>query len=336
MENLLNNVLIIQDNYYEIVKDISKMKKSLPKISNVDNGNFPGFVYPINGKTINTLDSVHKVKLNPHDSGSFERPVFAYDESIRKFSCLEGDGYLTGHSLVHIEKNDYIPVGLISFYFYTRSKIIQESSSFIRFSTDIEMDSKRDYIRDRIKFLSDHTPENSILLIDGPLIAGDVYTYMIQSMKLFLDKNIIPVFFVKNSNSNMVSDAIETIRNQYNSDLHWAYEYLSQGERSNYFYYQDKINSKNAKVFCYIKAFNKSPQRIEFYVSTFEKHKNEIDKIIEQVYYYLLVQGPKNPQVRPIAIAELYAREYLSIVNFESVFMNSGLIPTMNQERFGG
>lgn len=330
------NVLLLHDNYVEIIEDIKKMKKSLPTSSGIDNGDFSEFVYPVNGSLLEDETKIFKVRMNPSEIINQERGVFAYDESIRKFSCLEGDGYLTGHSLVYLSENDYIPSGLISFYFYTRSMIVSEQSEFIRYSQNVEMDSKKDYIKDRIKFLTETTPENSILLIDGPLIAGDVYTYMIQSMKIFDEKNIIPIFFVKNSSSNMVSDAIGSIRNNYNSDLHWAYYYLSAGERTNYFYYQDKINSQNAKVFCYLKAFEKSPQRIEFHASTYEKHKSIIDSLINQIYYYLLVQGPSNPQVRPIAIAEKFAREYLKIVDFESVFFNNGMIPTMNQDRFGG
>lgn len=330
------NVLLLHDNYVEIIEDIKKMKKSLPTSSGVDNGDFSGFIFPVNGSLMEDESKIFKVKLIPGEQLNSDRGIFAYDESIRKFSCLEGDGYLTGHSLVFLSETDYIPSGLVSFYFYTRSRIVSDQSDYIKFSQNVEIDSKKDYIRDRIKFLTEKTPENSILLIDGPLIAGDVYTYMIQSMKIFEEKNIIPVFFVKNSSSNMVSDAIANIRNSYNSDLHWAYYYLNAGERTNYFYYQDKINSQNAKVFCYLKAFEKSPQRIEFHASTYERHKNIIDNIINQIYYYLLVQGPTNPQVRPIAIAEKFAREYLKIMDFESIFFSNGLIPTMNQDRFGG
>ena len=45
--------------------------------------------------------------------------------------------------------------------------------------------------KDKIKLLEDNVANNTILLIDGPLIAGDSYTYMIQAIKSFYNKNII-------------------------------------------------------------------------------------------------------------------------------------------------
>ena len=42
----------------------------------------------------------------------------------------------------------------------------------------------------------------------------------------------------------------------------------------------------------------------------------------------------KNPQVRLIAIAEMYARQALKLVDIDSMMQNSGIVPTINQERF--
>ena len=61
-----------------------------------------------------------------------------------------------------------------------------------------------------------------------------------------------------------------------------------------------------------------------------------MDEIMDLIYYLLLVQGDlRNPQVRPIAIAEKYARETIHLVDINKLTRDSGLIPTMNQERFG-
>jgi len=334
MEFVNGNFLILHSNYIEIIKDIQKIPRSLPKVTSIDM-NLLGFNFPNNGKLTNPIEDIKNIKLYPTTELLIPREIYAYDESIKKYSCLEGDGYLTAHSLIHLGDYDYDPKGLLSFYFYTHSKLITEKSKLIRYSEDPEIDSKKDYIQDRILFLAEQTPRNSILLIDGPLIGGDVYTYMIRSIDAFLEKDIIPVFFVKNSNSNMVCESIDSFSEKYNSDMHWSYDFLSKGERTNFFVYTDKYNKQNAKIFCYIKAYNKSPQRIEFHIKTYDKHKDEIEKILNLVYYYLLAQGEKNPQVRPIAVAEKYAREFIKLSDLDKVFFNYGLVPTMNQERFG-
>jgi hypothetical protein len=50
----------------------------------------------------------------------------------------------------------------------------------------------------------------------------------------------------------------------------------------------------------------------------------------------LLVQGDfKNPQIRSISIAEKYARATLKLMNVNQIMKKSGIVPTMNQERFG-
>jgi hypothetical protein len=117
--------------------------------------------------------------------------------------------------------------------------------------------------------------------------------------------------------------------------MHWAYHTLKEGERTNFFRYEDKMNRNFAKIFCYIKAFNISPQRIEIDVNTFRKYSGVISKMADMAYYLLIVQGDlKNPQIRSIAIAEKYARETLKLINFSRMMKELGITPTMNQERF--
>ena len=70
------------------------------------------------------------------------------DESINKFMSLEGAAYFTSHSLVFLAQNDYLPINLLTLYFYTRSKDISVKSSYIKYSEDPDMDSKKDYIKD--------------------------------------------------------------------------------------------------------------------------------------------------------------------------------------------
>ena len=61
-----------------------------------------------------------------------------------------------------------------------------------------------------------------------------------------------------------------------------------------------------------------------------------MNDIIDMVYYLLLVQGDRNnPQVRPIAIAEKYARDVKHLFDITKMLKETGIKATMNQERFG-
>jgi hypothetical protein len=94
-------------------------------------------------------------------------------------------------------------------------------------------------------------------------------------------------------------------------------------------------NSRNTKIFCYLKAMDISPVRIEFFVDSFEQNKDSVLPVLNLIDYLILAQGqPKNPQARPIAVAEAYARETLRLMDFQRIMHDSGLHPTINQERF--
>ena len=153
-----------------------------------------------------------------------------------------------------------------------------------------------------------------------------------------LKMNTIPIFIVKNSNSNLVTESIPDLRKKFNSDMHWAFTLLDPGFRTNFYRYEDIHNKDFSKIFCYLKSFNVSPQRIEFHVKTFEKYQDILNEMMHLIYYLVLVQGNlKNPQVRSIAIAEKFARETLNLFDMRNLMKSLGLTPTMNQERgFGG
>ncbi len=334
--NKYGNILLLQSEFVDILKDLKSVNISLPSNQPVSKIDLQSVLFSTNGQLTTPIEEIKAINLNPTVNIIKNKEVVAYDESIVKFSCLEGIAYLTAHSMVYIGQNDYIPTGYLTFYFYTKSKDILQNTNHLKYSSDPDIDSKKDYIIDKIEFLTKYCPPNSILLIDGPLIGGDVYTYMIRAINNFLEKNIIPIFFVKNSSSNLVTDSISDLSNKYNSDLHWAYRFLNSGQRTNFFKYTDKNNPNNSKIFCYLKCFDLSPQRVEFHIDTFKAYREEIDKILDMVYYLLLVQGDKqNPQVRPIAIAEKFAREFIRLTDINKYFYDFGLMPTMNQERFG-
>jgi hypothetical protein len=274
-------------------------------------------------------------KLGQDVAHNPETSVAAYDESINKFSALEGTAFFTSHSLIKMEAHSYSPLNLLTMYFYTRSVELHRLAPSLRFSDSTDIDSQKDYLKDKIDFILSTVPENSILFIDGPIIAGDVYTTFLSSEKRFHERNILPVFFVKNSDSNMVIDNIPGLRDRYNSDLHWSFYSLKKGERSCFFRYADRNNERNTKVFCYLKTYDVSPQRIEFFTKSFETRRESVNPVMNMIYYLTLAQGDShNPQIRPIAIAEKYARETLKLVDFNRMMREIGLQPTMNQERF--
>ncbi|AGB04594.1 NurA domain-containing protein [Aciduliprofundum sp. MAR08-339] len=264
--------------------------------------------------------------------------IAAYDESINKFTALEGIAYLFSHTLVYMYEGEYLPSSLIALYFFTKAKKYKSMfNSGVVVTEDIPYASKEVYVRDKVDFLKENLYSNTLLFIDGPLIGGDWYVYVINAIyEFFTPKNIIPVFIVKNSQSSIIVDNIPQLKGRYNSDMHWVYSELRKGMRTAFFKYEDPNNPRNARIFCYIKAFDTSPLRVEFHPLTFEKYKNTIQDILDMIYYFLLVQGDvKNPQIRPIAIAEKYARETLHLFNLDEIIKSSRLTPTVNQERFG-
>lgn len=332
------NKLFIHPDFNATIEQINKLNIQLPKIPTNEELDFHLNTYPNDGKLITNVEEIRPFKLNAKNGDKIAHEdiaISAYDESINKFSALEGSAFLTSHSLVLQHKDGYIPQAFLTFYFYTRSKTYTKQSRFIKYSNDPETDSKIDYVKDRTEFIIKNTPKNSIAFIDGPLIGGQVSTYTYKLNKELLNKNVIPFFFVKNTSSNLVTDNIHELKDNYNSDLHWAYNTLSLGERTNFFKYVDQHNPRNAKLFCYIKGFMSSPQRVEFHLETFEKFEKQVPGIMDLIYYLLLVQGDwKNPQIRTIIIAEKYARTALRLFNINKLAESAGITPTINQERF--
>jgi len=333
------NKLILHPGFKKTIKDLGNIKVTMSNISSDVDIDYSGSVFSKDGAVVVDKKKITKIRLDPSNGNKLiNNPfsVFGYDESIDRFDSLEGIAFSAAHTIVLLEGNDYLPASYLTFYFYTKSQIIHKKSEYIKISSEIDRDSKIDFIQDKIKFLQETIPENSILLIDGPLIAGDVYTYFIKPVIEMSKNRIIPIFFIKNSTSNMIINNIKEYKNNYNSDLHWSYNYLNQAERTCFFQYIDKKNPKNSKAFCYLKAFNISPQRVEFHLDTYNRYLNIIPSLMDMIYYFIIVQGDqRNPQVRPIAVAERFARAALKLVNIHNRLKTLGIVPTMNQKRFG-
>lgn len=331
------NRIILHPNFNESIKEIQKTNLSITNTGEFSGMDFPGNYFPNSG-VFSTERGISKTNLVAQKGyeNILTNTVVGYDESKLKYQTLEGIASFISHSQVVTTESEYIPVTYLSFYFYTKSQELADKYHTLIHTDDLESRSNYDYVIDRNNFLSDYSIENSILLIDGPLIGGNISSYTVDLVEGLHKKNILPVFIVKNSDSDLVVNNTPDLKGKYNSDLHWAYNYLKDGERTNYFFYTDQYNPKNAKAFYYLRFFDLSPQRIEFHKDTYVKFGSIIDNIADMIYYLLILNGDKsNPQVRQIRLAEKYSRDLLKFSNTYKLIKKSGLIPTMNQERFG-
>lgn len=336
-ENNLNK-LIFHPKFKSTLNEIEKLNIRLPENPAEQAMDFDTYRYPPNGNVVLQIEDENKYKLD-EKNGQLQvekyKSICAYDESIDKFESLEGTAFITSHSVILFGEKDYIPSNLLSFNFYTKSNIILKNAHYIKFSKNPELSSKEDYISDRENFLTNNVPKNSLLLIDGPLVGGQMTYHTLQLTKKLLKKEIIPIFFVKNSSGNLVTTYTDILKDMYNSDMHWSFKFLKMGERTCLYKYQDSRNARIAKIFCYIKPFNVSPQRIEFDLDTYNVLKHNLINFFDLLYYLLIVQGDlKNPQIRPIAIAEKFARTTIKTVEIQKIMRNMGLTPTINEERF--
>ena len=331
------NKIMVEEDFFNTLNQLKKCKINLPDSASNISQDMQDFVFPPNGELVCDPDKLTTFKLNPmnKDCSMNKYKIFSYDETVRKYVTLQGSAYLTTHSIVKLTEKDYEPVTLSKFYFYTRIRSLVDADKNIIFSESPDSDSKKNYVKDKVDFLLKNVENNTILFIDGPLIGGDWYVYMIKAINEFHKRNIIPIFMVKNSSSDLITKNIPKLKKEYNSDMHWSFDFLKISERTNFFTYRDAHNHQNAKVFCYFKPFNCSPQRLEFHIDTYNKFKDEIDNFLDLVQYLMLVNGDeKSPQIRTIAIAEFFARKVQNLFDLNNIMRSTNFTPSVNQERF--
>ena len=331
------NKLIIHPSFRDTIKEINKINMNITGRSDIK-FDFSAMNFPPNG-LIGFIEEMGIRNLDAKKGQEVSKKLIfsGYDESKLNYLSLEGSAFFTTHSLIVASKKEYLPAIYLTFYFYTKSKQLTQGSPMIKYSENPAEDSNRDYIKDRNYFLNEWAIDKSILFVDGPLIGGNMSSHTIDLVKDLHGREVIPIFFVKNSTSNLVTDYIPQLKNKYNSDMHWSFNQLKPGQRTNFFIYKDEYNPNFAKVFCYLKAFNLSPQRVEFHVDTYSKYGDLINDIMDLAYYLLLVNGDmKNAQLRPIYISEKYARSVLQMIDTYNLIKSSGLTATMNEIRFGG
>ena len=331
---------VVDSKYFDVINDLSK--KNIHANNPMDVTMDKSENYPFNSDIkVQAVEHFQKTKLNPKlgQAKIDKYRINAYDESMVKIPALEGSGFFISHSLVTIYGDMYLPLIFLTFNFYTRSRAIADGNNSLTFTSDsIDVASKLKYLSDRKATLSQYTPNSSILLIDGPLIGGQITEYNMKLNQELLKKDILPIYFVKNSDSSLIIDNTISLAGNYNSDFEWAFKNLDPGERTGLYKYSDlsdPIGNKK-KVFSYVKAFNAPPCRVELDENSYLRVADIMDDIFHIIYYLMLAQGnPLNPQPRPIAIAETYARESLKMVDFNEVINRTGIRPTMNYTRFG-
>ena len=262
--------------------------------------------------------------------------IYAYDESLQNYRALEGDLLFCSSATIKIEDKYSFNLSVLPYFLTSIRKFKSSISEDIRFAENIAEERNFIMIKTKIGSIQDSIEPNSIVLIDGPLIGGNASKYIEDMDDVLRKKDCIPLYFVKNSDSRLVIDTNKNLAKEFNSDFHWTACKLRTGSRSAFFKYTDQVNNRHTKVFTYLKAIYGFPERVEMHTMTYKKYHSLMPALMSLMAYFYILQGDRsNPQVRPIAIAEKYAREGIRVLNIPALLDKLGFRPTINQVRFG-
>ncbi len=261
--------------------------------------------------------------------------VYGYDESTQNYSSLEGDLFFISSTIIKLANKYQYDLNVMPYFFSSMKKIKNNEEDYIIYSEKITQTRNLTMIKAKINTITNCIEPNSIIFIDGPLVGGNASSYLVEMDKVLRNLNCIPIYFIKNSKSRMIIESSKTLPYEYNSDFHWVSKTCPPAHRKPFYKYQDKYNTNNTKVFTYIKPIYGFPQRVEMHFLTYQKYHSQLEDLFNLIQYFFLVQGtPFNPQVRPIAIAELFAKEGIKILNIPTLLGRLGFHPTINQVRF--
>ncbi|MBT5462068.1 MAG: DNA double-strand break repair nuclease NurA [Candidatus Marinimicrobia bacterium] len=334
----LKSALIVNPNWNKTIGELKK--KRVLFISEPVEGKTNISLPPDDGKKIQILekDSISH-DLNAHNGKdvALSYQLEAYDESYYKYAALSGAAYFTCHTLVRLDSDDYVSMCELTANYITRSEeVVGDSEVFSLASADSSTGAKfnENYSEERKNFLKTNVSDNTILIIDGPLIGNQLSSRTIRLVKDLKERNVATFFVTKNSDSMLLSNEIAP--KKYHSDLDWASKNLPSGHRSSFIKYKD-LNAGHTEIFCYLKTYAyASPLRISFYPTIYNENKDLVKEVMDMLYFLILDDGNQNnPQVRLIRIAELFAKDIIKIANPDRQVRMSGLIPTVNQSRFG-
>ena len=166
----LSNNFILHPRFRERIKAIQN-EVELPLVSSPLALNNDDQSIQTHGN-LSIINGLNKIRLDPHKGREYfgEFNYLAYDESIEKFQALEGSGYLTCHSMILLDDNDYLASNCLSFAFYTRSRVLLEKNRTLRDARNdkntadededsVESAFKRDYAHERTKFSNCSPPQ---------------------------------------------------------------------------------------------------------------------------------------------------------------------------------
>ncbi|MEP5256349.1 MAG: DNA double-strand break repair nuclease NurA [Winogradskyella arenosi] len=333
MENEFKGRVIFSDNYKTTIDSIKLINKSASSRATIVNSTTESLDLSDNSD-IRIIRGYEDITQIMSENLTQAEVLCAYDESILELNSLEGKVRCTVHNSVIQNSEEYIPAAYVTLKFFTKSNLISgkatEFSDIIR-TDDIAGDLAKEYVKERAHFLSKAAPSNSLIFIDGSMFSGASTSGNFLLIDYLLSKNSLPVFFVKNSESTIITERFD-FANGYNSDLHWAYVNLKPGNVSPVFRYTSKEG--RGKAMCFMKVFdNRSPVRIEFPLKAFEDGWYG-DEVFNLIYYQYLANGSSNNvQPRIIQVSEMYAREILKSTNLYKEIEKMGLTKSMNEER---
>ena len=333
MENEFKGRIIFSQNYKITIDEIKSINKSVTSRASIIKSSIESLDLS-QDSNIRIIPGYEEVTEISKENLKPSEILSAYDESILELNSLEGKVRCISHSAVIQNKNEYEPAAYVTLKFFTKSKLITgkttEFSDIIR-SDDIAADLSKEYVKEREYFLSQAAPPNSLIFIDGSMFSGAATSGNFILIDNLLSKNCRPVFFVKNSESTIITERFDFAKG-YNSDLHWAFINLKPGNISQVFAYTSKEG--RSKAMCFMKIYkNRSPVRIEFPLKAFEEGWYG-DDVFDLIYYQFLANGSaNNMQPRIIQVSEMYAREVLKSTNLYKEIERMGLTKSMNEER---
>jgi len=275
--------------------------------------------------------------LNPAENGLMKQwNIYGYDESTQDYRALEGDLMFCSSSVIEIEDKYVFNLTVLPYFVTSMKKFSGRQDEEIRFTENPTKERNVIMVKSKTEAILESAESGSIIFIDGPLVGGMASSYMTKMDDALRKIDCIPLYFVKNSDSRLLIENDRQLSNEFNSDFHWAAHRLKECSRSPFFKYTDRHNPRNSKVFAYLKALAGMPERVEMHALTYEKYASLLPSLMNLIAYFYVVQGDyTNPQVRPVAIAEKYAREGLRILNIPVLLLRLGFRPTINQVRFG-
>lgn len=333
MENEFKGRIIFSDNYQSTIDSIKFISDTIGNKATIIKSNKDS-VDISNDSDIRIISGYEKISKINNQNLFPSKILAAYDESILELNSLEGKIRCVAHSAIIQNEIEYIPAAYVTLKFFTKSNLVSakatEFSDIIQ-CNDLTNEITKEYVKEREYFLSKASPVDSLIFIDGSMFSGASTSGNFILIEQLLNKNCRPIFFVKNSESTIISERFEFAKG-YNSDLHWAYVNLEPGEISPVFAYTSKEG--RSKAMCFMKIYDKrSPVRIEFPLKAFEEGWYG-DDVFDLIFYQFLANGSSNNmQPRIIQVSEMYAREILKSTNLYKEIERMGLTKSMNEER---